>query len=146
MKKPANLRAFLELRTPWLNVDPDHLVILVENGQIAATGAGACISYQYQYMLTITLLDFARGPEEVIIPIMEWLKTHQPDLLDNSEWQRSGLAFDLTVIDKSKVDLTLRLQLTEDVLAKIKDGAAQEYASRYEVQVLDEPQPGALLE
>lgn len=145
MKKPFLLREFLIQRTPWLNTDPDHLVILIENGQVALTGARSLtgpklLSHEPQYTLQLTLLDFEHDPEEIIVPLLEWLTTHQPDYLDDPEWQQNGLSFDLVVIDKSKVDFTLRMRLTEHIIASIKDETAQDSRSRYAVKTADEPQ------
>lgn len=140
MKKPFSLREFLIRRTPWLNTDPDHLVILIENGQITLTGVRANLSHEHQYTLTVTLLDFEHDPEEIIVPMLEWLTTHQSDLLDNPDWQQNGLSYDLVVIDKSKVDFTIRMRLTERIIASIKNETAQDSRSRYAVQTADEPQ------
>lgn len=139
MKKPFSLHQFLVKRTPWLNTDPDHLVILVENGQIAVTGVHPNLSHEHQYQLTVTLLDFEHDPEEIIVPMLEWLTTHQSDLLDNSDWQQNGLSYDLVVIDKNKVDFTIRMRLTERIIACIKDEAAQDSRARYAVETADEP-------
>lgn len=146
MKKPSTLREHLLLRTPWLNNDPTRLAIFVENGHIVAKGGGAAFTaktplcYEHQYRLTLVVLEFPGDPEEINIPVLEWLSTNQPDLLHNAEWQKNGIAFQSEVIDKGKVDYSLSLELTERIIAHVKDDSAQESSERYQVESADEPQ------
>jgi len=140
MKKPFTLKKHLIVRTPWLKVDPDHLVMIATTGQIAATGVGGSFSYEQQYTLEVTFLDFDHDPEEVIVPIFEWLQTNQPDLLDNPDWQQNGITFDLVVIDEAKVDLTIRLKLTERIIAELIDETESSTRKRFKIDTADEPQ------
>lgn len=144
MKKPFLLREYLLVRTPWLNDDPNRLATFIENGSIVSKGDGSLPSsslcYEQQYTLTIIVLDFPGGPEEIFVPILEWLQTHQPDLMHNPDWQKTGFSFDAEVIDNDLYDLTVSLQLTERMIASVKDANATISAERYEVKNSDEPQ------
>ena len=150
MKKPALIREFLIERTPWLNNDPTRLATFAEKGHIVATGDASSFNgrlcYEHQYTLTLVVLDFPGDPEEIIVPLMEWLTTNQPDFIQNPDWQTSGLKFEVEVIDKHKVDLVVYILLTERIDARVRDGQAAISAERYEIKSADEPQYDQLLE
>lgn len=149
MKKHASLRAYLLERTPWLHNDPTRLATFVENGQLVAKGDGSISSgslcYEQQYRLTLVVLDFADDPEEIIVPIYEWLTVNQPDFMLNPGWQKTGFSFEVEVINEDLCDLTISLQLTERIIGKIKDKNATTSKERYEIATVDEPQYEDLL-
>lgn len=148
MNKPFTLRTHLLERTPWLNVDPTRLATYVENGHLVAKGGGSpspFLSYEHQYKLTLVVLDFPGDPEEIIVPIYEWLTVNQPDFMHNPEWQKSGFTFEIEVTSKSLYDMTISLMLTERIIGKIKDENATISADRYDIKAVDEPQYADLL-
>lgn len=145
MKKPALLKQHLLTRTPWLNEDPSRLAIYVENGSVKATGAGASFSHELDYQLIITVLGYPLGPEKIIVPTLEWVKTNQPDLRDNPDWQQNGFTFEVEVLDSNAVDLTLKIRLTERITVEDKDPEAHTTDARFHIQTEDEPQRGDLL-
>lgn len=146
MKKPALLRAYLLERTPWFNDDPTRLITLVKNGHVVATGDGSSfkekksVCYEHQYTLDIMVLDFPGDPEEINIPMLEWLETHQVDKMHNPEFQRQGISFDAEIIDTEKIDYRVSVTLTERIIAHVKDEDATISRERYAVESADEPQ------
>lgn len=149
MKKPASLRDYLLDRTPWLKSDPSRLATFVENGQLSAKGSGSLPSsslcYEQQYRLNLVIIDFSGDPAEIIVPIYEWLSIHQIDLMHNPDWQKNGFSFEAEVINTDLYDLSINLQLTERVIAKVKNKDATITAERYEIEAVDEPQYADLL-
>ncbi len=131
MKKPSSLRAHLLAAIPALEHNPDRLLIFVENGHIAATYAPA-LSYQYQYQLELVVTDFAGGPEQVMVPLLQWLVRNQPELLANPA-NRGQIAFEVDVLADDLVDLALKLSLSERVIVTpTADGG-------FDLQFKDEP-------
>lgn len=146
MKKPASLRAYLLERTPWLNDDPTRLITLVKNGHVVATGDGSSfeknrgVCYEHQYTLDIIVLEFPGDPEEINLPLLEWLETNQADKMHNPEFQRQGISFDAEIIDTEKIDYRVSVALTERIIGRVKDMDATTSRERYAVESADEPQ------
>lgn len=150
MKKPAALRAYLLQRSPWLQNDPTRLATFVENGHMEFRGDDssnlmpgrppAPLCYEHHYILTLVVMDYPGVAEDILVPIMEWLSTNQPDLLHNPDWQKNGLTFDAEVIDKHKSDLSVSLKLSERVIAHVIDDSQAHSAKRYRIEVAGEPQ------
>ena len=114
MKKPSSLLAHLLAAIPALEHNPERLLIFVENGHVAATYAPN-LSYQYQYQLELVVTDFAGGPEQVMVPLLQWLVRNQPELLANPA-NRGQIAFEVDVLAGDVVDLALKLSLSEGVI------------------------------
>ena len=150
MKKPASLKNYLIERTPWLKEDPTRIITFVENGLIRATGAashsGAC-SHEYSYRLSIVIQAFPGDIEHITVPILEWLKVNQSDMVDNPTFQQNGLPFDVDVLDTGTVDLEISINnLTERVIALPSDTPDAQYtADRYKISNPAEPQRDELL-
>ena len=150
MKKPAALKNYLIKRTPWLKEDPTRIVIFVENGFIRATGAashcGTC-SHEYVYRLSLVIEAFPGDIEHITIPLLEWLKTNQPDMVDNPAFQQNGLRFDVDVVDAGTVDLEFTIDaLSERVIAlPSRTPKAPFTEKRYNITNPDEPRRDALL-
>ncbi|HGM5959027.1 phage tail protein [Stenotrophomonas maltophilia] len=133
MKKPQLLRQHLVAAMPALASDPERLLVFVDDGGLVASFT-AGLSFQYRYILELVLRDFSGAPEAVMVPLLQWLTRHQPDLLANPE-NREKLTFEVDVLSDTLVDLAIRLPLTERVRV------AQDDAGAFQLQYLPEPPP-----
>lgn len=131
MKKPQLLRQHLVAAMPSLAADPERLLVFVDDGGLEASFT-AGLSFQYRYTLELILRDFAGAPEAVMVPLLQWLTRHQPDLLANPD-NREKLAFEVDVLSDTMVDLAIRLPLTERVRV------VQDDAGVFQLQYLPEP-------
>ncbi|MEA9976664.1 MULTISPECIES: phage tail protein [unclassified Pseudomonas] len=119
MNKSDNLRAHLLTSISELKHDPDRLLIFIDNGNVRCTAATS-LSFEYSYDLQIILTDFAGHPDSVMLPLLAWLRINQSELLANLEKSTNGIRFEADLLDKSKVDLSLTLPLTERVIVKLQ--------------------------
>lgn len=113
MNKPAALRALLTQVLPYLASEPDRLVMFIEGGKVAAGLGGP--SFEYKYTLTIGLLDFALHPDQVMIPLRNWLQANEPSLLQNPDHAREAITFDAEFLNHNSYDLKLTVKLSERV-------------------------------
>jgi hypothetical protein len=121
MNKPDSLREHLLAAVPGLARNPERLLMFIDSGKVRCTAA-ASLSFEYAYTLQIILTDFAGHPDSVMLPILGWLRVNQSELLTNLDKSADGLVFEADLLDRSKVDLSLTLPLTERVVVKRLDG------------------------
>ncbi|MDH1526705.1 phage tail protein [Pseudomonas mosselii] len=121
MNKPDSLREHLLAAVPGLARNPERLLMFIDSGKVRCTAA-ASLSFEYAYTLQIILTDFAGHPDSVMLPILGWLRVNQSELLVNLDKSADGLVFEADLLDRSKVDLSLTLPLTERVVVKRLDG------------------------
>lgn len=124
MKKPTELRAHLTQWVPDLDANPDKLHIFIERGAIA-TKLGAGLGYQYAYSVQIIITDFAEPADVLMVPLLVWLQTNQPDLLQDTVRRDKAIAFEAEIIDHDKIDIAITLDLTERVLVTAVLGGYQ---------------------
>lgn len=125
MNKPNSLRDHLLASVPELHKSPDRMLVFIDNGTIRSTAAPG-LSFEYGYTLNVILTDYAGHPDAVAIPLLAWLLVNQPELLTNLEKGKTAITFEADVLDNSKVDLSLKLPLTERVIVKKQsDGSLQ---------------------
>lgn len=117
MRKPAELRAFLTAANPALAANPDRLSIFVDKGRVRCTGRGG-LSHEYEYTLTLFVADFSGTPDSIVLPVLAWLRTAQPELFENRDKRDSMLSLDVEVLQNDLVDLSITLPLTERVAVK----------------------------
>ncbi|MDF0732320.1 phage tail protein [Pseudomonas entomophila] len=120
MNKPNSLREHLLAAVPGLTKNPDWLLIFIDAGSVRCTAATG-LSFEYTYTLQVILTDFAGHPDSVFIPVLEWLRRQQPELLSNLERGKDAIAFEADILDGNKVDMSLSLPLTERVIVKRLD-------------------------
>lgn len=121
MLKPNQLRDALINALPMLQQQPEKLVITLDNGRVVST-LGASLSFEYQYQLNITLNDnSAEDIDLVMVTVLAWLRSHQPDLLANVEKRKNGFGFTSGI--NTAGPLELHLQLTERIQVDVHDGA-----------------------
>lgn len=116
MNKPNSLREHLLNAIQGLKKNPDRLLIFIDSGSVRCTARG--LSFEYSYTLQVLLTDFAGHPDSVFIPTLEWLRRHQPDLLTNLERGKDAIAFEADILDGGKVDMSIKLPITERVIVK----------------------------
>ncbi|HEX8446283.1 MAG TPA: phage tail protein [Sphingomonas sp.] len=112
MNKPNGLRRLLLKAVPGLADNPDRLQMSVERGAIGAR-AGASLSFEYRYTLTVTLLAFAGNVDAVMVPIVAWIAEQQPDLLKREDQQ--PFTFETEIQDEESADVRIDIDLTERV-------------------------------
>lgn len=117
MNKPNSLREHLLNRVEGLKKNPDWLLIFIDAGSVRCTAATG-LSFEYTYTLQVILTDFAGHPDSVFIPVLEWLRRHQPELLSNLERGKDAIAFEADILDGGKVDMSVSVALTERVIVQ----------------------------
>lgn len=113
MNKLHLLRTHLVGAVPSLARDPDRLLTFVEEGSIEFH-RGRDLTHEYQYAAQLVLTDFADDLDTVMLPLLQWLAEYQPDVAPNE-----AVNFEAEILNNRSVDLALRVQLTERVIAKV---------------------------
>jgi hypothetical protein len=113
MNKPASLRAAIEAALPELAANPDRLLMFIEDGRVAA-GLGS-LSFEYHFTVTVVITDWAGHPDAMMLPILQWLRTNQPDLLQNPDRQKEAITFQAELLNHTTMDLQIKLKLSERV-------------------------------
>ena len=117
MKKPQLLRDHITRACPDLATNPEKMTVFVEGGNVVHTGTPA-LSFEYRYTVNVVITDWADSTDTLVVPVIAWLKRHQPDLFDNPERRAKGFRFVAEIIDHSTVDVSIELDLTETVAVK----------------------------
>lgn len=128
MKKPKALREYLLASIPAIQNNPDQLQIFIDTGSITA-GVENNLHFQYQYSLNLIMTDLSIHPDNVLVPLLAWVKHAQPDL------PADAIRFEAEIISHESVDLSITLPLTESVLVTPDD------QGNYTTEHIDEPQP-----
>ena len=124
MRKPKSLREAIEAVNPDLKANPDKLKVYVRDGHISLRyGAGG--GYQYNYRLEIDIQDFTGNSNTVILPITQWLRTNQPDLLLNPQTADKAIGLAVDVIDAESSDISLTVNLTEAIRIEQVEGGSR---------------------
>lgn len=117
MNKPNQLRAALVAAIPELGRNPEQLLVFVRKGDIASASINS-LSFEYQMTIELLITDLSAHVTAVIVPILAWCQSHQPELFDL--WHRTGkgISFEAEILDDKKVDLMVTLDVTERVLVR----------------------------
>lgn len=113
MNKLHLLRTHLVDAVPTLTRDPDRLLTFVEEGSVEFH-RGRDLSHEYRYAAQLVLTDFADELDTVMLPLLQWLTEYQPDVNPGE-----AVNFEAEILNNRSVDLALRVQLTERVIAKV---------------------------
>ena len=114
MLKPAAIRDVIARCVPQLAQNPEGLILTVGDGRIVATGARS-LSFEWQYPLSIGVIDFAGHPDQLVVPLLAWLRQHQPELFTNDERRKDGITFEAEYLANDLLDLIITVKLTERV-------------------------------
>lgn len=131
MKKPETLRRHLESSIPHLRKHPDGLHVFIEDGTVASK-QGVSLSYEWRYKLTLLFTDFVDSPDTIVVPLLVWLSTNQPDILADADRRYKALTFQSAVINHDAIDIEFKLDLTEAVVVRAVPGG-------FECRHIDEP-------
>ncbi|WP_110675340.1 phage tail protein [Salinicola sp. RZ23] len=112
MRKLHALRQYMIDAVPALRRDPDRLLTFFEDGSVEFARGGN-LSHGYSYTAQLVLTDYADAIDAIMIPLLDWLSVHQPDLP-----HEQAVSFEAEILSNSTVDVVLRVQLTERVVAK----------------------------
>jgi len=134
--KPAQLRKALTDAVPVLQTSPDQLRMFVDNGRIVSTLASS-LSFEYQYQVELLITDFAHDCDLIIVPILAWLREHQPDIMATPDKQQTGYKFKADMLNDGSYDIAVYLQLTECVIVKQIDAGL--HVEHYPEPPLPEP-------
>ncbi|MGI4815398.1 MAG: phage tail protein [Janthinobacterium lividum] len=115
MIKPALLRAALVAAIPSLATDPDKLTVFIDQGSIVASGTPSA-SFEYRYVVNALALDFSGDSDLVMLALIEWARSHQPDLLSGTGDDDTGICFEVDILNNATVDLSITMQLSESVV------------------------------
>ncbi len=118
---------------PYIRKSPDCLHVFIDNGVIIATLAPS-LSFEYQYTLNLVITDYADNLDLIIVPILHWLRTNQPDIMANPDKRPDGFTFEVDYLDNKLRDISIDLKLTERTIVKEQEGV-------FTVTHLDEPVP-----
>ncbi len=122
MLKPKLLRQALTDSLQLFQTNPERLKMFVDGGRIVSTLAPS-LSFENQYTLTLFIEDFPDDVDYLFVPILAWLREHQPDIMATEEKRRSGFIYKVDVISDVLSDIRIDLQLTERAIVKEVDGA-----------------------
>lgn len=127
MKKPQSLRAHLLAAVPELQRDPERILIFVDEGAVRSTLANG-LSFEYAYTLTMILTDYAGDLAAVSVPLLDWVRVNQSELMANLDNVKKGIKFEAEILANDKVDLAIQLPLTERVVVnQVEENITVEY-------------------
>ncbi|MGL4822420.1 MAG: phage tail protein [Plesiomonas shigelloides] len=127
MQKVSQIKQCLLATVPSLNKNPDRLILTVTDGKPVATGA-ASLSFEWNYKLQIGVIDFAGHPDDIMVPLLAWLRQNQSDLFHNRELRENGIRFEMEMLANDLYDLLITVSLTERVIVtKTEDGIGWEH-------------------
>lgn len=121
MLKPDSVHAAILKAVPYIRHNPDCLHIFVDKGAIIATLAPS-LSFEYQYTLNLVITDYADSMDLIVVPILHWLRTHQPDIMANPDKRQEGFTFEVDYLDNKLRDISIDLKLTERTIVKEQEG------------------------
>ncbi|QMV75028.1 phage tail protein [Comamonas piscis] len=115
MWKLQSLRTLIEAAVPDLKANPENLVVLASGGR-AVSAMGKSLSFEYAYTIDVTVLDFTGHTDALFVPLIAWLRVHQPELLLNPTTQATGLQFQVELLNTAGADIGIRVPVTERVI------------------------------
>ncbi|WP_322027299.1 phage tail protein [Burkholderia sp. BCC1977] len=121
MNKINSLRVALTAAVPALVHAPDQLTVFINHGRIVVTGTRSP-SFEYRYEGEIIIEKFTGDADVVFVAVVEWVRANQPDLVANPDERHHGISFVADVLDNQAVDLSIKVQLTENVVVTDGDG------------------------
>lgn len=124
MNKPQSLREALNSAIPYLQQNPDRFHLFVDKGASVGTAA-ASLSWEYRYTLNIIVTDFTGDQNLLMAAVMYWLRTNQPDALQNPNEREQLCTFEVDILGNGVCDISINLKLTERVIAEEVNGVTE---------------------
>jgi hypothetical protein len=121
VKKPDSLRAAIVAANSSLETDPDQLAVFIDKGKLAAR-YGAGLSFEYRYRCIIIVTNFAGDGNQILFPVLLWLRDNQRELLLNHTDGDQAFTYEVVVLGEKLIDLEVRLDLTEAVDVEPREG------------------------
>lgn len=115
MLKPAEIRRVITAANEDLRRDPDRLLVFLDEGRVVCRG-GRNLSYEYQYTLNIIVTDYPHHADRIILPVLAWLRRHQPDLFENFDKSNEAIRFQVELLNQQTADISLEIDLSERVI------------------------------
>lgn len=147
MKKPDSLRSHILAAVKELQRDPERMLIFTDKGNVRCTGASG-LSFEYVYELNFILTEYAGELDAVMIPLLDWVRINQSELIMNLDKSKEAFKFETVILNNNTVDLSLTFPLTERVIVKRKEDGTLDVTFPEEPQyeeVLD-PRPMQLID
>ncbi|WP_338616453.1 phage tail protein [Pigmentiphaga sp. CHJ604] len=138
MKKPASLRKHLTGAVPELKREPDKLQVFIDSGKIVSAGTKS-LSFEYRFTLHLLLTDYQGSADAIMVPILAWLKIHQPELALNANEREKAFRFEVDILNHETCDIAIDLDLTERVAVTQTTGAGGRV--RLQAEHVAEPLP-----
>lgn len=110
--KANSLREAIVAALPDFATDPDRLAMWIEKGSIRSPVTDSR-SFEWAYILNISLENFTGQPAILFLTINDWLRTNQAELLQPGA--HKGYSHEVDVIDENTVDMHVKLHLTERI-------------------------------
>ena len=136
MKKPDSLRSHILAAVKELQRDPERMLIFTDKGNVRCTGASG-LSFEYVYDLNFILTEYAGELDAVMIPLLDWVRINQSELIMNLEKSKEAFKFETVILNNNTVDLSLTFPLTERVIVKRKDDGTLDVTFPEEPQYQD---------
>lgn len=124
MIKPNEIREIMTRSNQYLQENPDKMQVFIDAGHIACRGANS-LSYEYQYTLNIIVQDFAAHADLLILPLLIYLRTNQPELFENKDKAKNLIRFDIEFLNQECIDISIQVDLTERVIVSQPAGATR---------------------
>ena len=133
MKKLESLRTHMLNAVKELQRDPERMLIFTEKGNVRCTLANG-LSFEYVYDLNLILTEYAGDLDAVMIPLLDWVRINQHELLSNLEKSKDAVKFEAEFIDNDKVDVMFELELTERVIIQQQEHGVYNFSYPEEPQ------------
>jgi len=144
MSKADQLRDYLVTAFPELARNPENLLIYMTGGKLVSrypSNAAENLGFEYRAQLQLDVLGFSAEPAAFFLPLLLWLREHEPAALQNFETAENQLRFELDIVDGGTVDISMTLPMSEAVdVLKQPDGSYR-MSLREEPPVLDDERP-----
>ncbi|NLY33938.1 MAG: phage tail protein [Alcaligenaceae bacterium] len=134
MLKPNEIREIITRSNQYLRDNPDKMQVFIDAGHIACRGAKS-LSYEYQYTLNIIVQDFSAHADLIILPLLIYLRTNQPELFENKDKAKNLIRFDIEFLNQECIDMSIQVDLTERVIVSQPPGE-----SRLKAEHVPEPE------
>jgi hypothetical protein len=137
MDKISSLRAALVAANPEFaeGRSPERLKCYVDQGRLVSRRTGN-LGFQYRYTVRLFFEGYTRGPDLIMVPLLLWLRTHQPDLLLRYATEDDNIRFAADILDDKSWDIAITFELQETVtVVPRQDG------SGWDVVHVPEPSP-----
>lgn len=120
MIKPDRLRALLTQTIDIFQANPEKLILQYGKGKIKSRGSQSH-SFEYHYDLELIVVDFPYHPDVLFVPVLNFVRNEQWELLQNPELQ-DKIEFEIDHNNHESYDIYIRIPLTERVIVKEQDG------------------------